>query len=120
MSEILVTLGGLAAIGWITWWFWLSRPRAARASSNDSIHIEVKDGTYQPAALQVPAGQALALTFTRQDATRCAEKVIFADLGLSVDLPLHRPVTIALPALTAGRHEFTCQMGMYRGSLFAT
>jgi plastocyanin domain-containing protein len=25
MSELFVTLGGLAAIGLIAWWFWLSR-----------------------------------------------------------------------------------------------
>jgi plastocyanin domain-containing protein len=120
MSEILVILGGLAAIGLIVWWFWLSRPRATHVNTPDNIRIEVKDGTYQPAALQVPVGQALTLTFIRQDVTPCAEKVIFADLGLSVDLPLNRPVTLTLPALTAGRHEFTCQMGMYRGSLVAT
>ena len=120
MSEILVTIGGLAAIGLIVWWFWLSRPQAAHVDTPGAIRILVKDGTYQPAALEVPAGQALTLTFIRQDVTPCAEKVVFGDLGISLDLPLNHPAAVALPALSPGRHEFTCQMGMYRGTLVAT
>ena len=119
MSETMVSIGGLAAIALIVWWFWLSHPEAARAENPDALRILIKDGTYQPAALQVPAGQALVLTFIRQDVTPCAEKVVFAELGLSADLPLNRPVTVALPALAPGRYEFTCQMGMYRGALVA-
>ena len=119
MSEILVSIGGLVAIALIVWWFWLSRPRAAHVVSSNALRILVKDGSYQPAALAVPAGRALTLTFIRQDVTPCAEKVVFAEFGLSADLPLNRPVVITVPALTPGRHEFTCQMGMYRGSLVA-
>jgi plastocyanin domain-containing protein len=119
MSETLVSIAGLAAIALIVWWFWLSRPRAAHLDSLNAIRILVKDGAYQPAALEVPAGQALTLTFVRQDASPCAEKVMFAELGISADLPLNRPISVTLPALSPGRHEFTCQMGMYRGSLVA-
>lgn len=119
MIKALVTFGGLAAILLIVWWFWLSRPRAAHADMQQGIRILVKDGTYQPAALEVPAGQALTLTFLRQDVTPCAEKVIFVDLALSADLPLNKSVSVTLPALSPGRHEFTCQMGMYRGQLIA-
>jgi len=32
MDFILINLGGLALIGLIVWWFWLSRPRARRIS----------------------------------------------------------------------------------------
>ena len=117
--DMLVNLIGLALVGLIVWWFWLSRPRAAHVVSSNALRILVKDGSYQPAALAVPAGRALTLTFIRQDVTPCAEKVVFFDLGLSVDLPLNHPVTLALPALSPGRHEFTCQMGMYRGALVA-
>lgn len=119
MTEILVTAGGILAIASIIWWFWLSAPKAVHASATQSIQIRVKDGTYQPAALEVPAGKALTLTFRREDATPCAERVAFADLGLSADLPLGKSVNIALPALKPGRYEFTCQMGMYRGWLIA-
>lgn len=120
MSEILVNIGGFAAIALTVWWFWLSQPRAAQVDMQQSSHILVKDGTYQPAALEVPAGRALTLTFIRQDAAPCAEKVVFADLGITLDLPLNKPVSVTLPGLAPGDHAFTCQMGMYRGRLVAT
>ncbi len=31
MSAWLINLAGIALIGLIVWWFWLSRPRAARS-----------------------------------------------------------------------------------------
>lgn len=120
MNEILVTLGGLTAIALIVWWFWLSSPRAERLSAQQPIDILVKDGVYQPAMIEVPAGQPLTLRFTRHDATACAEKVVFGTLGIGGDLPLGKPQTVNLPALQPGSYDFTCQMGMYRGRLIAT
>lgn len=120
MSELVVTSGGLLAIMLIAWWFWFSAPQATRAQSRQPIDILVQDGTYQPAAIEVPAGQPVILRFTRRDATPCAEKVLFGDLGVSADLPLGQPQTISLGLLPAGTHEFTCQMGMYRGKLIAS
>jgi plastocyanin domain-containing protein len=119
MSELIVNISGLAAIAAIVWWFWLSSPRAAHAAADKAIDILVQDGTYQPAAIEVAAGKAVTLRFTRRDATPCAEKVVFGDLGLSFDLPLGQPRTIVLGPLAAGMHEFTCEMGMYRGRLIA-
>lgn len=117
MSAALVTLGGIAAIALIVWWFWLSSPKAEHPSAQQPIDILVKDGVYQPAALEVPAGQPLTLRFTRHDATPCAEKVVFGELGIVADLPLEKSQTVNLPALKPGSYEFTCQMGMYRGRL---
>jgi plastocyanin domain-containing protein len=119
MSFWVVTLTAIAVIGLIVWWFWLSKPRATRVAGQTIIEIRVKDGTYQPAAIEVAAGQALNLKFVREDATPCAEKVVFADLGITTDLPLNQAKTVLIPGLTPGEHEFTCQMGMYRGRLIA-
>jgi plastocyanin domain-containing protein len=120
MNEILVTSGGIAAIMLIVWWFWLSRPKAVHIEARQAIDIQVKDGVYQPAALEIPAGQALTLRFTRHDATPCAEKIVFDGLGISAELPLGKPQIVPLPPLEPGQYEFTCQMGMYRGRLIAT
>lgn len=117
MTEFAVMLSGLMAIALIVWWFWLSRPRPIHAGGHEPVDILVKDGTYQPAVIECPSGQALTLRFVRQDATPCAEKVVFDDLGVSADLPLGRPQTVNLGKLPSGSHEFTCQMGMYRGKL---
>ena len=115
----VVTAGGLLAIAAIAWWFWLSGPAATRTTSNTPIEIRVEGGAYQPAVIAVPAGQPLTLYFLRIDVTPCAEQVVFADLNITADLPLGKPHAIALPALPPGTHEFTCQMGMYRGRLIA-
>jgi len=119
MNEILVALGGLLIIAAIVWWFWLSIPRAVRGVINQVIEIRVEGGVYQPAAIEIPAGKPLTLRFLRIDVTPCAEKVVFSDLAISADLLLNRPHEITLPALQPGIHEFTCQMGMYRGKLIA-
>ena len=119
MSEIIVTIAGLVLIALIAWWFWFSTPKAAHADQDAPVEIQVKDGTYQPAAVEVQAGEPVSLSFTRHDATPCAEKVVFADLGITADLPLERAQSINIPALKPGTYEFTCQMGMYRGRLIA-
>lgn len=119
MSEIVVTVAGLVLIGLIIWWFWFSTPKAAHADASTSVAIAVRDGTYQPAAVEVQAGQAVKLSFTRHDATPCAEKVVFADLDITADLPVGRVQLINIPPLEPGIYEFTCQMGMYRGRLIA-
>lgn len=119
MTELLLTLGGAAAIAGIVWWFWLSAPKAAHVAASQPIDILVQDDVYQPAVIEVPAGQPLMLRFLRHDAAPCAEKVVFGDLGLGADLPLHKLQIVALPALKPGGYEFTCQMGMYRGRLVA-
>jgi plastocyanin domain-containing protein len=119
MSELLVTLGGAILIALIVWWFWFSSPKAAHVAGSQPIDILVKDGTYQPAVIEVPAGWPLRLRFIRHDATPCAEKVLFGSLNITADLPLGKPQTVSISPLPPGTYEFTCQMGMYRGRLIA-
>jgi plastocyanin domain-containing protein len=119
MSAIFVTLGGLFAISAIVWWFWLSGPQATRAAGSQVMEIRVEGGTYQPAVITAPAGKPLTLRFLRLDATPCAERVVFASLDIMADIPFGHPHEIVLPPLQAGTHEFTCQMGMYRGKVIA-
>ena len=119
MSNLIVNLAGLVAIGLIVWWFWLSKPRAQRSRGPGAIEIVVNDGVYAPARIEVPAGQPVTLRFLRRDASPCAEQVLFDDLGVSAQLPVGKPydVTVTLPK--PGEYEFTCQMRMYRGALLA-
>jgi len=120
VDTLMVTLGGLFAIAAIVWWFWLSSPATTHATDSQPVEIRVEADTYQPAVVEVPAGKPLALSFLRLDANPCAEKVVFASLGISADLPLGKPQIISLGSLQPGTYEFTCQMGMYRGRLIAT
>lgn len=117
MMAAWVNFAGAAFIGFVVWWFWFSKPRAATPQTD--LAIEVADGVYQPARIQVKAGEPVSLTFLRRDPSLCAEKVIFPDFGVTADLPLGKAARVTLPAPAPGEYVFTCDMGMYRGSLVA-
>lgn len=113
---VLINLLALVLIGFIVWWFWLAKPKHVQAGQK-TIDVIVDAGVYAPASIEVKRGQAVVLNFIRRDASPCAEKVVFADLGVSAELPLHESKKIELKLDDAGEFDFTCQMGMYRGKL---
>lgn len=114
--NILINLLALGLIGFIVWWFWLAKPRHVQVGQK-MIDVIVDAGVYTPASIEVKQGQTVVLNFIRRDASPCAEKVVFADLGMSADLPLGESKKIELKLDDAGEFDFTCQMGMYRGKL---
>jgi plastocyanin domain-containing protein len=111
-----VNLAGLLAIGFIVWWFWLYRP-PAQAVAGGTVEVHVKDGAYDPAFITAELGRPLKLRFVREDATPCAEYVLFEDFGVQQRLPLGEPVEFTITPDKPGRFDFTCQMQMYRGVL---
>lgn len=117
---LLVNIMGLVLIGFIIWWFWLAKPKAKKASRDETITIIVEGGAYDPARIEVAANKPVQLTFIRKDASPCAAQVVFGDLDISHELSMDSPTRITLPTLKPGEYEFTCQMGMYRGSLRVT
>ncbi len=117
MTAIVFNAGGVALIGLIVWWFWLSQPRSSHASDTGLVEVLVNNGVYSPASIEVDAGKPTTLRFLRRDTNPCAEKVIFENLNVSADLPLGEPHDIVLTPKKRGRYPFTCQMGMYRGTL---
>jgi plastocyanin domain-containing protein len=115
---LLVDVLALAVIGFVIWWFWLYKPQAvSHRLAGQPIEIIVANGVYTPARIEQPQGQALVLRFLRQDPSPCAEQVQFAELGISAELPLNRPVDVQVPAQAPGEYGFSCQMQMYRGTL---
>ena len=119
-AELIVTLGGLAVIGGIAWFFWGPRPRGAdvltSASGRQEATVLVKGG-YTPDTIVAQAGRPLRLTFMRQESASCSEMVLFPDFGRSAQLPEGETVTIDLDPDEPGEYEFSCQMGMLRGKL---
>jgi plastocyanin domain-containing protein len=114
-----VLLGGVALAAMVLWYFFLapkSRGAATSSAGIQQINILVRGG-YEPAIVELRAGQAARLVFDRQDTSGCSEEVLFADLGIRRFLPPLEKTTIELPAQSPGEHEFTCGMGMLRGKL---
>ena len=118
MSILIVNLAGVSTIAFIIWWFWMSKPKAQRALNN-VVDILVEGGTYTPPRIEVTVGKEVTLRFLRKDASPCAEKVVFEQFGISVDLPIDIPKEIVVTPSEAGEFSFTCQMQMYKGSLVA-
>lgn len=116
MLDMIINIVGVILIVLIVWWFWLSKPKALKQTS-EVIEVVVENGVYTPAHIEAILGKPLTLRFVRKDASPCAEKVIFSDLGIAVDLPLGQALEIKIPTENAGSFDFTCQMQMYRGKL---
>jgi hypothetical protein len=70
-----------------------------------------------PAEIHLEAGLSARLVFRREETAPCSERVVFPDLGISVDLPAFQDVAIDLPACEPGTHRFRCQMDMLHGNL---
>lgn len=116
MITALINIIGLLVISLIVWWFWFSKLHQV-TKVDDLIEIKVKNGVYQPDYVQVKVNHPVTLRFIREDASPCAEMVIFNSLNISEQLPLHKPKDIVLILKEVGIVEFTCQMGMYRGKI---
>ncbi len=119
-TQIIVTVGGLAAIAGIVWFFWLKKDQGTRATVSSSGYQEITilvKGGYHPAVVQVEAGTPVRMTFRREETNPCSEQVVFDAFGKHADLPEGQLVPVELMPERPGEYPFTCGMGMLRGTL---
>lgn len=74
-------------------------------------------GGYSPDTIVVERGSPVRLTFLREEANPCSETVVFERLGMRAALPVGEPVAVELTPEDPGNYAFSCEMGMYRGTL---
>jgi len=119
MQSLLINLLGIAAIALTVWWFWLvpKKHRSQAVGADEKLAIRVRDGVYDPERIRVPAATQTVLYFRREDASPCAEWVLFPDLEVSAQLAVDQITEVTIPAADAGEYPFHCQMQMYRGVL---
>ena len=124
----IVITAGLAAIGWVNWYFFVAGRRvpvaamaatSTSASSSASEVTIVVDGGYTPSTVMVKAGQPVRLVFDRRDTGSCSEEVVFPDFRIRRFLPTGQKTSIDISAPAPGRYEFMCGMSMLRGALVA-
>jgi plastocyanin domain-containing protein len=113
----LLNLLGLVLIAIVVWWFWFAKREKAVKAKGNVIDIAVENGVYAPETIEVSQHQTVILRFTRRDESPCSGTVVFAEFDQSADLPLNTAVEVTLQTEQPGKYEFTCQMGMYRGTL---
>lgn len=118
-TEIVVLIGGVAAIAFVLWYFFGEGERAVArsdASGVQEIKVTVKGG-YSPDVIVVEEGRPVRLDFYRDETASCSEQVVFGDFGIARDLPAYRTTAIEFTPEEAGEYTFTCGMNMLRGKL---
>jgi plastocyanin domain-containing protein len=119
-AEIIVTLGGVAAIGWVIWYFFLGERQSVRAAVGSGgvqeIQVRVKGG-YEPDVIVVEKGRPVRLDFYRDETASCSDTVVFGDFGIARPLPAFKTTPVEFTPDKAGEFTFTCGMNMMRGKL---
>ena len=119
ITQGIVNIIGLAAVGGIIWYFWLYRQEGFQVTDTGGVQeaaITVKGG-YTPDVIVVKRGKPVRLHFNRQESSLCSEMVIFDKINQSAKLPEGETVTIEFTPKEVGEIPFQCQMGMLRGKL---
>jgi plastocyanin domain-containing protein len=120
LDRWIVTVGGLALIAFIIWFFWLRRSTGVRAAETSGGYQEAMvlvKGGYTPDTIIVRSGRPVRLNFRREETASCSDKVIFADFQKSAALPTGETVPLELMPREPGEFGFGCPMGMFRGRL---
>ncbi len=118
-NEVIVVVGGIAAIAFVLWYFFGEKERVAAtvaASGVQEVKVTVKGG-YDPDVIVVRKDQPVRLDFYRDETASCSDRVIFGDFGIARDLPAFKTTSIEFTPEKAGEFTFTCGMNMMRGKL---
>ena len=116
----IVTVSGLALIGFIVWFFWLVKAKGVKAvltSGGYQEQMVLVKGGYTPDVIVVERGKPVRLNFVRQESASCSEMVLFPAFNKNAKLPEGETVPIEFLPKDPGEYEFQCQMGMLRGKL---
>jgi plastocyanin domain-containing protein len=118
-AQVVVTILGVAAIGWVLWYFLWSRAPAVAARQNrgvQEIAVTVKGG-YFPDTILVQAGKPVRLRFYRDETADCSERVVFEQFGIDRPLPAFETTLIEFTPTEPGEYPFRCGMSMLKGLL---
>jgi plastocyanin domain-containing protein len=125
-TDWLVILGGLAAIAWVNWYFFVAGRASAVAAAGargpatgPQVQTITVDGGYSPSVVRVKAGRPVRLVFDRKDIGSCSDEVVFPDFGIRRFLTPGAQTVVEVTPPSAGRYDFTCGMSMLRGALVA-
>ena len=90
--------------------------KSAKHATARTIDVGVTNA-FAPAEIHVKRGEKVKLVFTRTTDRTCATSVHIKDLGVNQELPLNKPITVAIEPKKAGKYRYTCSMDMIAGTL---
>jgi plastocyanin domain-containing protein len=90
----------------------------ATAGGGQRLEIAVTENGFEPDKLSVHKDEPVTLVFTRKTDVTCAKQVIF-DPGdgkkINKELPLNKPIEIAVTFPKSGDVRYACDMNMIAG-----
>jgi plastocyanin domain-containing protein len=92
---------------------------ATTADGARKVPIEVNKEGYIPNKIAGKPGEKLDLVFTRTFEADCISQVKTPD-GKHVELPMNKPVEVAVTVPAAGELGFACGMDMFHGAVVAS
>lgn len=81
------------------------------------VTITADSGGYRPANVQIQSGLPTTLVLRSAGATGCIRSFVIASRGEERVLPETGDTRIVLGSLQPGRLDYSCGMGMYRGTI---
>ena len=91
----------------------------ALANAKDQvIELHVTEKGFEPSSIDVKPGIPVVLKVTRKTDSTCAMEIKVQSKNIKKELPLNKPVTIALGKLDKGEIRFGCGMDMITGQIF--
>ncbi len=91
----------------------LSPPAAERP-----VKITVTERGFEPATVDVKAGEPVTLMILRKTERTCAREIVIDEAGIRESLPIGVPVRVAFTPERSGTIVYGCAMGkMVRGAL---
>jgi plastocyanin domain-containing protein len=118
--EWALAIGAIALIAFVNWFFLGKKEKpvtAAAAAPGGVVDVTVRvEGGYTPSTIEVPAGSRVRMTLDRREDNPCSDEIVIPDFGLRRSLPAFATTVLEFTA-TAGRHEFSCGMGMLHGAI---
>ena len=118
-TEWLVLFAGLAAIGWVNWYFFFAQRTAVAATAAgglQEVQIAVKGG-YDPGVVRLKRGMPARLVFDRQETSSCSEEIVIPEFGVKRFLPAFKKTPVEITPAKAGTFDITCGMSMLHGKL---
>lgn len=100
----------------LTWVLVLAAAGCA-GGGNGRVTVAVTEEGFVPAEIPAKAGQAITLVVTRKTDATCAKEIVFADLGVTKELPLDQGVEVTVTPTKTGDLRFACGMDMIAGKL---
>ena len=93
------------------------KPKTRLPGKVQSATVTLTDKGYQPKSLKLRRGIPARVTFIRKIEETCGKAIAIPQYNIRRELPLNEPVVLEFTPNKPGEFNFTCGMGMLRGTL---